>query len=138
MAVHLPLLGLKKLYPDLVGKITVYSNCNGALQKVENMPPLQIPSHCHHADILKNILINCLTLLFEVEIRHIKAHQDDLGDFSTLSWPAQLNCAVDAGAKRLLQNAYATPPALQRCFPLEPIFCYVGKEKMTLDTEKAV
>ncbi len=31
MAVHLVLLGVNKLYPDLAEKITVYSNCDGAL-----------------------------------------------------------------------------------------------------------
>jgi hypothetical protein len=55
-----------------------------------------------------------------------------------LSWLAQLNFAINAGAKRLLQNAYAAPPASQRCFPLQPIVCYVGKEKMFSDTGEAV
>jgi hypothetical protein len=129
MAVHLVLLGVNKLHLDLAGKIPVYTNCNGALQKVENLPPLCILSRCLHADILKNILINCLSLLFQVELYLIKAHQDDLRDFSTLSRPAQLTCAVDAGAKILLQNAYATRPASRPCFPLELIVCYMGKER---------
>ncbi len=89
-------------------------------------------------NILKNILINSSSLSFRVEFHHIKAHQDDLRDFSILSWPAQLNCAVDAGAKRSLQNAYVTPPASCQCFPLEPIICYLGKEKVTSDAGEAV
>lgn len=131
MAAHLVLLGINKLYPDLNGKVLIYSDCEGALQKVEGLPPLRIPSHCKHADILKNILINCTNLSFDVAFQHIKAHQDDKMDFDLLSRPAQLNCAVDAGAKRALHEAYASAPP-QRCrFPLEPIVCYVGKEKMT-------
>jgi hypothetical protein len=111
MAVHLVQLGVNKFYPDLVGKVTVFSDRDGTLQKLENLPPLWIPSLCWHANILKNILINCLYLSFQVELHHIKAHKDDLRDFSTLSWQSQLNCAVDAGAKRLLQNTYVSPPA---------------------------
>jgi hypothetical protein len=99
MAVHLVLLEINQLLPGLGGKVVIYSDCNGVLQKVEGIPPLWIPSQCKHVDILLNILINCTSLTFSVEFKHIRAHQDDKMDFSLLSWPAQLNCAVGAGAK---------------------------------------
>ncbi len=38
MAVHLILLGINKLDPMLVGKVTVYSDCKGALDKVGGLP----------------------------------------------------------------------------------------------------
>ncbi len=44
MAVHLILLGLNQLLPDLSGKVVIYFDCDGVLQKVEGLPPLQIPS----------------------------------------------------------------------------------------------
>ncbi len=60
-------------------------------------------------------------------------------DFSLLSWPAHINCAVDTRAKQALYDAVAAgiPLAFQR-FLLEPIVCYVGGEKMTPDTEDLV
>ena len=35
MAVHLILLGINELDPTLAGKVKVYSDCKGALDKVE-------------------------------------------------------------------------------------------------------
>jgi hypothetical protein len=106
MAIHLVLLGVENLSPELNGLVTIYSNCVGALSKVEHLPPLGIPARCRHSDILKNILIHCQALTFAIEFKHIKAHQDDHVEFKNLSCPAQLNCAVDAGAKaRLLREA---------------------------------
>ncbi len=39
MAVHLILLGINELDPTLAGKVTVYLDCKGALDKVEGLPP---------------------------------------------------------------------------------------------------
>jgi hypothetical protein len=69
---------------------------------------------------------------------HIAAHQDDHKDFHDLSRPAQLNCAVDAGAKTKLLEANARESPGPRRFPLEPIACFVGKNKMTSDTSGAI
>jgi hypothetical protein len=113
----------------------VYLDCDGTLQKVEELPPLRISLHCKHVDILKNILVNCTSLSILVVFQHIQAHQDDKTDFSLLSRPTPLKCAVDTGAKQALQDAYTTATQLNcRRFPLEPTVCYVGREKMTLDT----
>ncbi len=59
-------------------------------------------------------------------------------EFHRLLQPAQLNCAVDAGAKRRLLEADAMEQPVQRRSPLEPIVCYVGKDKMTMDTGDAI
>jgi hypothetical protein len=100
MAVHLVLAGIASLHPNLSGKVVIYSDCDGALGKIANLPPLRLPGRCKHSDILKNILIHCSNLPFELEMVHIAAHQDEQEDFHKLSRPAQLNCAVDAGAKK--------------------------------------
>jgi hypothetical protein len=138
MAVHLVLSGIAKLYSDLSGKVEVYSDCAGAIEKLANLPSGRLSVQCKHSDILKNILINCSNLPFKVEMIHIAAHQDDREDFNNLSRPAQLNCAADAGAKRQLLEASVTElPGRQR-FPLEPIACFVGKNKMTSDTSDKI
>ena len=131
MTVHLILLGMNTLFPDLRGSIRVYSDCKGALDKVKHLPPRRLPSQCRHSDILKNILVNCSSLTFKLEYEHIEAHQDEHTKFSRLTRPAQLNCAVDAGAKRALLDVVDTATPEKRGFPLEPITCYIGKEKLT-------
>jgi hypothetical protein len=138
MAVHLVLVGVANLHPNLTGKVVIYSDCDGAIDKIKNLPPLRLPGKCRHSDILKNILIHGSNLSFGVEMIHIAAHQDDYEEFHKLSRPAQLNCAVDAGAKkRLMEATVADFPGTRR-FPLEPIACFVGKHKMTTDTSDAI
>jgi hypothetical protein len=133
MAVHLILLGINELDPMLARKVTVYLDCKGALDKVEGLPLGHLPAKCKHLDIPKNILVNSANLSFAVVFKHIEAHQDDRMDFHHLSRPVQLNCTVDAGAKRRLLEADATEQPVRWRFPLEPIVCYVGKDKMTTD-----
>ena len=99
MTVHLVLLGMNTLFPDLCGRIWVYSDCKGALDKVEQLPPRRLPSQCRHSGILENILVNCSSLTFTIEYEHIEAHQDEHTEFSRLSRPDQLNCAVNIGPK---------------------------------------
>ena len=101
---------------------------------MEHLPPLRLPSQCKHSDILKNILVNCSSLTFDIEYEHIEAHQDEHTEFAKLSRPAQLNCAVDAGAKWALLNVVNTATPVKQGFPLEPIACFIGKEKLTLDS----
>jgi hypothetical protein len=77
MALHLLLLSFNKTRPNLRGSVHIYSDCLGALNKVEHLPPGCIPSRCRHSDILKNILVNCSNLTFQRFFSHVKAHQDD-------------------------------------------------------------
>ena len=85
MAAHLVLTKIATLYPNLSGKVTVYSDCKGAIYKLKYLPPVCLPEKCKHLDILKNILINCSNLPFKVELVHIEAHQNDWTDFNLLS-----------------------------------------------------
>ena len=139
MAAHLILLGINTLFPGLKGSVTIYSDCSGALDKVKGLPPLRLPAKCKHSDILKNILVNCSNLSFRIQYIHVEAHQDDETAFHLLPRPAQLNCAVDAGAKRrLLEEDARGRGKHRRSFPLESMVCFVGSEKMTTETGAAI
>jgi hypothetical protein len=106
MQVHLILLAVQRTAPALEGKIVIYFNCLGALGRVSLLPPWRMPTCCRHSDILKNILVNCGDFTFQQECCHVKAHQDDSGDFHMLDWPAQLTCVVDASAKQEILNSF--------------------------------
>ena len=134
MAVHLLLLAVAKMSPDLRGKAAIYSDCLGALGRVATLPPYRIPSRCRHSDILKTIMVNCTSLPFQREYHHVKAHQDDHTRWENLYRVAQLNSACDAGAKAILLSQDATDPPLQKAFPLEPICMFIEGKKMTSDT----
>ncbi len=131
MAIHL-LLALNKIAPQLEGSITIYSDCERANGSIETLPLLKIPSRYKHSDILKNILVNCTDLSFKLVYRHISAHQDEQTAFDSLSRPAQLNCAVDAGAKRQIRDLDLLNMPRQHQFPLEPIVCFVGRWRLTV------
>jgi hypothetical protein len=53
MAVHLVLAGIAKLHPDLLGKMVVFLDCAGAIEKLANLPSGRLPAQCKHLDILK-------------------------------------------------------------------------------------
>ena len=64
MAIPLILLGINDYHKRIQGSVHIYSDCLGALERVEQLPPYRIPSRCSHGDILKNILVNCSDLSF--------------------------------------------------------------------------
>jgi hypothetical protein len=134
MAIHLILLSVNTISPQLLGSVEVMSDCLGALKRVTYLPPYQIPSRCRHFDILKTILVHCRGLTFTTYYSHVKAHQDDKDSFSKLSRNAQLNCICDQAAKVQIaaDRIEATTPC--RMFPLEPIGLFVGGQKMTSET----
>ena len=134
LAIHLILLGVSRVAPELTGSVHIYSDCLGALIKVKNLPPHCIPSKCRHSDVLKNIMVHCSDLSFTRLFSHILAHQDDRTKFEDLTRPARLNCVVDFGAKRALLKLDSLDLPHQQPFPLEAISVFAGQEKMTLDT----
>ena len=138
MAIHLILLAANKVWPDLSGRAAIYSDCLGALGRIANLPPHRIPTKCRHLDILKNVLVNCTSLSFTLAYTHVKAHQDDLEDFSNLPRPAHLNVHCDGVANSVIWGFSGDRPPKQRCFPLEPQSVWVGKDKMTSDTSKLI
>jgi hypothetical protein len=94
MAIHLILLSVNKLHPELTGSVEIVSDCLGALKRVSYLPPYRIPTRCHHFDILKTILVSCRGLTFTTYYSHVKAHQDNKDLFAKLSRKAQLNCTM--------------------------------------------
>lgn len=102
LALHLILLAVNTVNPEMDGLITLHSDYLGALSRVESLSPGKIPSVCKHADILKTILIACEKLTFRRWYKHVEAHQDDEVEFNLLPCVAQLNRALDASAKREL------------------------------------
>ena len=134
LAIHLLLLSVNKVSPELKGSVHIYSDCMGALDRVEHLPPYRIPSKCRHSDILKTIMVNCSDLSFKRFFSRVQAHLDDSKAFHELKRPAQLNCGCDAKAKMVLRNLESDSLPTQKPFPLEPLCIFVGKEKMTSDT----
>ena len=134
LAIHLILLSINKLDPSLSGRLVVYSDCLGALGRVENLPPYRIPTRCKHSDILKIILVHCRDLSFCVRYEHIEAHQDDHTKWECLTRPAQLNTGCDLQAKNRLYEEDITSLPRQRPLPLEAITISVDGKKMTSDS----
>ena len=126
MAIHLILLAANKLRPEVRGLVAVFSDCLGAVRRVADLPEARIPNSWKHGDILKNIMVNCCELSFEIAYRHVKAHQDDHELFADLSRQAQLNCVMDWMAKRVLQARARDLKNPCKVFPLEPVTARVG------------
>ena len=59
LAIHLILLAVNKLHPELDGQVKIYSDCLGALSRVADSPTGRIPSRTKHTDILKSIMVHC-------------------------------------------------------------------------------
>ena len=48
MAIHLILLAINKINPDLKGSVHIFSDCLGTLNKVKDLPPTRVPLSCAH------------------------------------------------------------------------------------------
>ncbi len=133
MAIHLLLLAVNTVSPDLAGYVKIYLDCLGAMGHIAELPPYCIPTRCGHSDILKKILVNCGGLSFHWEYIHVKVHQDDCMQWKELSREAQLNAVCNASAKAMLRSQYITDLPQQEVFPLEPICMFLEGTKMTSD-----
>lgn len=138
MAIHLLLLSFNKVWPDLEGAVQIYSDCMGALDKVEHLPPHRIPSKCRHSDVLKNIMVNCSDLSFKRIFSHVSAHQEDTKRWEDLERPAQLNCGCDERAKEELWQIDLEDIPSQKQFPLEPIALFVEGNKITTESGPSI
>jgi hypothetical protein len=134
MAIHLLLLSFNRVWPELQGSVHIYSDCLGALDKVENLPPRRIPSKCRHSDILKNIMVNCSDLSFKRIFSHVKAHQDDRKGWDEMERQAQMNCGCDHGAKDKIFETVEQGIQRQQEFPLEPLALFIAGEKVTTES----
>lgn len=131
LAIHLILLAIHKLHPDLTGQVSIYSDCLGALGRVTDVPTTRLPARTKHADILKIIMVHCQDFPFDLIYHHIKAHQDDKESYHKLLRAAQLNCQADYLAKSVIWGleGKAIPP--QEMLPLEAIGIFAGRTKIT-------
>jgi hypothetical protein len=99
MAIHLILLSVNKIRPQLSGSVEIVSDCLGTLKRVTYLPSYRIPLQCRHSDILKTILVHCRGFSFTTYYSHVKAHQDNNVTFAKLSRKSQLNCICNHTAK---------------------------------------
>ncbi len=125
-------------HPNRLSSHILQLPCLGVLNKVKNLPLHRIPNICRHSDVLRMIMIHCSLMSFDRLFSHVSAQQDDRDEFESLSREAQLNCACNFGAKRVLLNHNQDKLPRQQQFPLEPISVWVGREKMTPDTRSSV
>ena len=102
MEIHLILLAANKVNTTLQGRAQIYSDCLGALGKVDTLSTNRIPCRCKHSDILKKIMVNCQNLTFACSYSHVKAHQDDDMSYQYLSRISQLNYIMDDQAKKFI------------------------------------
>ena len=70
--------------------------------------------------------------------RHVKAHQDDFVDRSTLSLPAQLNCFCNDLAKRAVNAAILSRSFTTGRLPLEQATLSINGDKQTTDVCKGL
>ncbi len=138
LAIHLILLSVNKVDPNLLGSAHIYSNCLGTLDKVKNLSPHRIPSKCRHSDVLKNIMIYCSAMTFDCLFLHVSTHQDNREGYENLSRQAQLNCAANFGAKQVLLRLNPDDLPRQQAFPLEAISVWAGREKMMSDMGSSI
>ena len=138
MAIHLILLGVNTFHTGIKGSVHIWSDCMGALEKVEYLPPYRIPTRCSHGDILKNILVNCSDLTFSRKFSHVPAHQDDHTNYEDLSRPSQLNCQMDYQAKLNIWDREEYSTEKTERLPLEPICILLGNNKLTANNCNAL
>ena len=134
MCIHLLLLSFNTTWPGLQGKVDIYSDCLGVLNKDRNLPPHRIPSKCKHSDVLKTIMANCCNLSFDRYFSYVEAHQDERKGWGVMERPAGLNSGCDAAAKQQNIATSSEPPQPQLSFPLEPVTLYVNGDKLTSDS----
>ena len=97
MAIHLIVLAANRVNPELDGSVNIVSDFLVALDNVESLPPNRIPTRCKHSDILKNVMINCNDLTFDLHYSHVRAHQDD-STFAQQTSATQLHCRYQSKA----------------------------------------
>lgn len=94
-----------------------------------------------HADLIRNIRLIKSTHVFEIQYRHVKAHQDEHFAWDQLSLFQQLNVHCDLLAKQAVQDAIANlsyRAVEQQLLPREQAAIFVSGHKQTSDTAKAL
>ena len=138
LALHLILLAINTLHPELTGKVRIISDCLGALKRVVDLPTDRLPSGVKHSDILKILMLHCRSFSFDCVYEHVEAHQNDHESYNDLPRPAQLNCCMDWDAKQELWVLVGQPTPQQQPLPLESVVVMIGQDKMTSGSEDSI
>ena len=138
LALHLILLAVNKLYPELAGKVRIISDCLGAVGRVADLPTDRLPSGVKHSDILKILMLHCQSFSFDCIYEHVAAHQNDRDEYKDLPRPAQLNCCMDWDAKQELWELVGQLVPQQQALPLESVVVMIGWDKMTSGSEDSI
>ncbi len=131
LAIHLILLAVNKLRPDLAGTVCIGLDCLGALGRVVDLSDDCLLSGTKHSDILKVLILHCQAFSFDCVYEHVEVHQDNQEAYMDLSRVAQLNCCMDIDAKSELWELVGQMTPAQLALPLEPVVVMVGRHMMT-------
>lgn len=99
---------------------------------------MKISSGSKHGDIRRVLWTVRTRMQTSTTPRHVKAHQDDFVDRSTLSLPAQLNCFCDDLAKRAVNTAILSASLGTGRLPLEHAALSINGDKQTTDVCKGI
>ena len=138
LAIHLILLAVNKLRPDLAGTVCIGLDRLGVLGRVVDLSDDCLPSGTKHLDILKVLMLHCQAFSFDCVYEHIEAHQDNKEAYMDLSQVAQLNCCMDIDAKSELWELVGQMTPAQLALPLEPVEVMVGQHMMTSGLEESL
>ena len=138
LAIHLILLAVTKLRPDLTRQVRIVSDCLGALGRVASLPVDRLPSGIKHSDILKILMVHCQSFSFDCIYEHVEVHQDEEKGYHELSREAQLNSCMDLDAKSELWSLVGQEVPVQQPLPLKAVVVKIGKDKMTAGSEESI
>ena len=118
LAINLFLLAYEE-YHNVHGAVhDVFCDNKGAVFTFSKSD-MRISSGSKHGDIRRVLRTVRMKMKTSTTPRHVKAHQDDFVDRSTLSLPAQLNCFCDDLAKRAVNAAILSIPLEQAALSID-------------------
>ena len=91
----------------------------------------QIPRQSRHSDILKNVLVNCISLTFGLKYKYVKAHQDDHNDYGILERLSQLKYLCNGLVKDVIWGLAGEEYPHHKHISLEPLAIFIGRDKLT-------
>lgn len=138
LAIHLLLEQAQSIYGTSPLPTHLYSKCQSAINKINQLSPNQISTKLQQFDILKLLSLARLQMGAPPKLLHVRTHQDDHSSFQSLSLPAQLNCKCDSTAKRHLLWYIYQGHKCQYRLPLELITVFVATQKATMDKSHAL
>lgn len=116
----------------------VVVNCdNMGVVNHGNEPQAPLQEKQSQADVLRCLKQYVKENRFETVYEWVKAHQDDRMRWDDLSLKEQLNCIVDALAKKALICSLVNRQFISNLFPFEQVRVIMGKKKLTASPKKS-